>query len=355
MKFPIAIIMLLAPLRANIAFSDTTADDFQALLQVSEIPSHVGTKFDSCAFDLSDARMGTAVPVRLLIEKGPTATAELWRHLGDLRSTAIELQASGDLEYVGQLDDGSDACAQLGCPESYSPGQSQRLCVGDLCYYILGQIWNRECFPLSGSKYRRRVDEGSRRLDLIYVMGRSIPDVSVSGHRSSLVHDALYSWSSRRVIGALQRLKFYYPATFREVVAKIRSRRAFPMVKTLEYLSFLKTYPGNSITSTRTEIRRFCVASEMDYIFVSSQISEACVSLNRGDLAQIFDVNARKGLVPKEPAILDTNVATWILKNAAGLSDYDLRSRVVASENFLTPDLGTQEERMRWKKLWLKQ
>jgi len=97
---------------------------------------------------------------------------------------------------------------------------AQPLTVGDLCFWVLGQIVNRQFGPTFAPDARVWVALPSRDPSLATETRREWANVTEAQWRASLVEDALNPDLLGRDIGALHRLQIYFPKLFPRLAAE---------------------------------------------------------------------------------------------------------------------------------------
>jgi len=175
-----------------------------------------------------------------LVARGPRAIPFLCRHVFDKRP--VRYVASGFANEVRGVYDRNPWGHGAGPSRSTPPAVDQharflqtsqatgpvggwQLTVGDLCYFALGQIVNREFLPVdySGSNGPMVVDAPSRYTDLGAEAHREWVGVDRRRLVASLRDDVLRPDRNGRDVGAIRRLRLYSPESVEAaVLAKLR-------------------------------------------------------------------------------------------------------------------------------------
>lgn len=174
--------------------------------------------------------LGSAAPKRFpqmeeLVRRGVVAMPSLIQHLGDKRPTKLTVGGdifSGGFFTFGYFGDEYDPKShsqrgreqntdRLSNPKYQIPNLKYTVCVGDVCYALIGQIVNRSLLPVGYQPTAGLVvNSPLHERKLITKVKRDWGDIDTNAHKASLLAD-LRSTDPWLPDSALQRLHFHYP------------------------------------------------------------------------------------------------------------------------------------------------
>jgi len=169
-------------------------------------------------------------PVVKLVSLGPSAIRELCKHLDDMTPTKVKfLPPSGwtgsPLHRILRYDHnnwpanrpyhswGTVPSLELPMLKQYVPT------VGDVCYFVVGQITNRDFLPwsLDGPQW---ICGPSVNPVLGEMVRNEWANKDVNAIKASLVFDVMHPDSRLRGVGALRRIKKFYPKSLLPVLRR---------------------------------------------------------------------------------------------------------------------------------------
>ena len=203
--------------------------------------------------------------LEVLVRGGAAAVPLLIRHLDDNRPTRLKrldgmMWCSFPDEYDFNRRLTKAAPSGVNLEEvnfARDEPDGHTITVGDLCFVALGQIVNRE---FSAARYQPTggliVNSPSRSKTLCRVAREEFAGWTPEKHRAMLVADFRKPDHGGRLIGAYNRLAFYYPDAIVELVLK---QLEVPVFDDMAVHSFAhdQLYPAKSSTERRILFERF--------------------------------------------------------------------------------------------------
>jgi ankyrin repeat protein len=170
--------------------------------------------------------------VRELAKHGAAALPGLIAHLNDRRPTQIKLEADSGLwlSHAARFDRNERTEGRVpGKEEKAREPESVAACtltVGDLCFLSIGQIVNRDFYPVHCPNIgRAEVCSPVLEAELRDKVQRAWGAATVETHRASLIADFLKPDSDRRRVGAYKRLAYYYPEAIEPLLCQFVTRK----------------------------------------------------------------------------------------------------------------------------------
>jgi hypothetical protein len=205
---------------------------FRGFIGVENPPAMVGGVFGSDA-------PKTFPQMQELVRRGISAVPALIEHLDDKRPTKLtvggDFPSGGffmfayfDVEYdpkiPSQRTTASSSRSSID-PRYQVPDLKYTVCVGDICYLLIGQIVNRELLPV---RYQPSagfvVNSPAREPSLVRLVTRDWSNIDKSRHLASLIAD-LQGDDDYSAASALLRLRFYYPEEYhRQSAGALKTR-----------------------------------------------------------------------------------------------------------------------------------
>jgi ankyrin repeat protein len=172
-----------------------------------------------------------------IVRRGHRAVPHLLAHLGDTRRTGHAIHCTSVREWV-------DRNARTQAPPFEPPGSDRRpsweagrprpgdVTVGDLCFVALGQIVNRQ-YPVSDGLGKLFMGYTITSPTALPAVHRQVladwKGLDEASHLASLVNDFLNPDSDERLIGAAERLAYYYPRQLEGLALALLARRTYPV------------------------------------------------------------------------------------------------------------------------------
>lgn len=229
---------------------------------------------------VNDPEPPAAAAMKELVRRGPAALPELVAHLGDVRKTkAIVHGLIGGVRFSGEFDwnentsrthpigtirkKGDEQEVKLvGAPEGRG---NYTLAVGDLCFYLVGIIVNRD-FETARCQPSAMIIVNSPVLcpSLREAVQKDWEKVTPKQLEESLIADTLWPDFQGRDQSAIEVLRRYYPKT---AVATLRKRLAVPVYDPLEVEKFVEQeiYFSASPAECKSRIERFITENSPAY------------------------------------------------------------------------------------------
>jgi len=186
----------------------------------------------------------TAARLKPLIALGPAALPHLIVHLSDAHKTGFTVEHHGDMGgmlWEGQYDSRpGELPEELGDQEDKITRQRHTVTVGDLCFYAIGQIVNRDFDPVKPvPTLCIAINSPTSIPALAARVAKDWSGLTPEAHRDSLLRD----FRAGREGSAMLRLGFYYP-TVAEPIALDELRRP------IYSRSFVENFASTSLYST---------------------------------------------------------------------------------------------------------
>jgi hypothetical protein len=268
----------------------------------------------------------------VLLKGGESSTRILIDNLNNRTPLSHLRIPSGNRLFIGSLDIGQDFCAESDCSATYKPPKRLALTVGDVCYYLLGQIWNLNYRPVArreDTTFHGQIwalDLISARPSMIRGLRRRFAYVRKNLLDDVLTKEALGSNSPLRAIGALERLRFFYPQHFQRVATQLASRIVLP---TTRILRDLESCDRSGLGAEKAEVLRRCSIYGVDPLVVLRAVARSARSVNRTDLSAVFEPHQARA-----PTVyVDEAVADWLMRSDPKFVE-SLKAPLVKSRKF---------------------
>jgi hypothetical protein len=173
-----------------------------------------------------------------LINRGPAVVPTLLRFLDDPRptKTGVTTECLGPdtrLRHWDEINtlhiyDGKNGPFELptdlGKGNGHNGLETYRLTVGDVCFFLVGEIVNRDCNPLKYSHNGACVRSPIVNPAMAAAVRNDWASITVHSHKSHLLKDLHYSW---RRVGAIARLWHYDRAVAEGAIVGLLSKDVY--------------------------------------------------------------------------------------------------------------------------------